>query len=211
MRLHSILAGAAAAALVATVGPAAAQDTAPPPDSAPRAERPGTAAPRAVGDASGDAQRTLDAIDSSLGAIEVQLRRLERDDSAGVSPDSLAEIEQAVGDLRRRLRAAQAAPARRAGDAGGQGLPGLRVAAVAGELAPYFGAESEGGLLVLQADESWAPIRTGDVILRVNGEPADSAALSATRMRDTFDRQRRSRVELLRRQRLMAVSLQPHS
>jgi hypothetical protein len=51
------------------------------------------------------------------------------------------------------------------------GLPGLRLAAVSGDLASYFGAGSERGLLVLAVTDRWPGIHNGDVILSVDGTP----------------------------------------
>ena len=46
---------------------------------------------------------------------------------------------------------------------------GLRLTSVSPELASYFGAGSEKGLLVLEANADWAPLQTGDVVLSHNG------------------------------------------
>jgi len=46
---------------------------------------------------------------------------------------------------------------------------GLRLTSVSPELASYFGAGSEKGLLVLEANDDWAPLLTGDVVLTHNG------------------------------------------
>jgi hypothetical protein len=81
-------------------------------------------------------------------------------------------------------------------------LRGLRVTIVSDELEPYFGEGSARGLLVLEADESWAPIRTGDVIVRVDGAPATKESL-----RDALDSRRGTEVVLLRRRRSLIVTL----
>ncbi|HEY7407834.1 MAG TPA: hypothetical protein VH638_06165, partial [Gemmatimonadaceae bacterium] len=81
-------------------------------------------------------------------------------------------------------------------------LRGLRVTVVSEELEPYFGEGSARGLLVLEADESWAPIRTGDVIVRVDGAPATEESL-----REAMESRRSTEVELLRRRRSIIVSL----
>jgi S1-C subfamily serine protease len=73
---------------------------------------------------------------------------------------------------------------------------------VSDDLADYFGEGSERGLLVLQAESSWDPIRAGDVILTVDG-----SAATADRLRDLADSRRPVRVELLRRRRQMTVTL----
>ncbi|HKG95401.1 MAG TPA: hypothetical protein VKA84_26005, partial [Gemmatimonadaceae bacterium] len=85
---------------------------------------------------------------------------------------------------------------------GGTALPGLSVTAVGAELVAYFGEGSERGLLVLQADSSWAPIKTGDVIMSINGAP-----VTAQRLRSTLTSRRQSAVELLRRKRPLTVAL----
>jgi S1-C subfamily serine protease len=48
-------------------------------------------------------------------------------------------------------------------------FPGLRMTTVTPELAAYFGAGSENGLLVLDAADDWSPVKTGDVVLTLNG------------------------------------------
>jgi S1-C subfamily serine protease len=48
-------------------------------------------------------------------------------------------------------------------------FPGLRMTTVTPELASYFGAGSENGLLVLEASDDWSPVKTGDVVLTLNG------------------------------------------
>ena len=48
-------------------------------------------------------------------------------------------------------------------------FPGLRMTTVTPDLAGYFGAGSENGLLVLEASDEWAPVKTGDVVLTLNG------------------------------------------
>lgn len=48
-------------------------------------------------------------------------------------------------------------------------LPGLTLSLINRELAGYFGAGAERGLLVLSADARWDGLREGDVILAVDG------------------------------------------
>ena len=81
-------------------------------------------------------------------------------------------------------------------------MPGLTLSPVSDDLADYFGDGSERGLLVLQADASWSPIRNGDVILSVDGAP-----VTADRLRAALDSRQSARIELLRRRRQMTVSL----
>lgn len=57
------------------------------------------------------------------------------------------------------------------GSGGYADLDGLRLTRVSGDLASYFGAGSEGGLLVLDAPAPWSALRPGDVILAVDGTP----------------------------------------
>ena len=48
-------------------------------------------------------------------------------------------------------------------------LPGMQLAKVGADLADYLGDGTEQGLLVLEVDDVWAPLRSGDVVLAVNG------------------------------------------
>lgn len=57
------------------------------------------------------------------------------------------------------------------GPGGYANLDGLRLTRVSGDLASYFGAGSEGGLLVLDAPAPWSTLQPGDVILSVDGTP----------------------------------------
>jgi hypothetical protein len=70
----------------------------------------------------------------------------------------------------------------------------------------YLGKDSRNGLLVLEADSTWAPIRKGDVIVRINGELVDLDLL-----RGALDPQRETRVDLLRQGRPLTVTLHPHA
>jgi S1-C subfamily serine protease len=70
------------------------------------------------------------------------------------------------------------------------------------ELSPYFGERSERGLLVLDADESWAPLRAGDVILRVEGYRATIESL-----REAVDSRRSTELEVLRRGRTVTLTV----
>ena len=62
---------------------------------------------------------------------------------------------------------------------GGTEIPGIRYAPVAPELASVVGEGTEGGLFVFFADSSWAPIQSGDVILRVDGRTVEPSRLRA--------------------------------
>ncbi|MDQ6829741.1 MAG: PDZ domain-containing protein [Gemmatimonadota bacterium] len=148
--------------------------------------------------------RALDA----LSDARTQLHQLAQSDDTGALADTIAQAEQELGDLQRRLRDVQAEQQRprasqRAAttDASAEKIAGMRVSNVTDDLVSYFGEGSDRGLLVLQADTSWDPIRAGDVILRVNGAP-----VSLARLRDALDR-RQSTVELLRRKRTLKVTV----
>ena len=81
-------------------------------------------------------------------------------------------------------------------------IPGLALSSVTDELVGYFGEGSESGLLVLKADDSWDPLRPGDVILRVNG-----AAATLDRVRATRANGRDATIEVLRRKRTLMLTL----
>lgn len=162
-----------------------------PPPAAPRAEE-------------SDAPQSIASVIDGLSALQAQLRRLEQGEGASATLDSLTQIEQDLGAIRRRLRDLQATTDRRTAtrSPSSDAIPGLTVSSVADDLAPYFGDGSEAGLLVLKADESWDPLRAGDVILRVNG-----AAATTERLRAVHDSRRSSSVEILRRKRSMTVTI----
>ena len=157
---------------------------------------------------------TVDGVIQSLGDLQAQLRRLSDDETTPAFSDSLAQISRDVAALQRRLRAAQAEQRRRAEDSGDRfstrratttssnDVPGLSLSPVSDDLADYFGDGSQGGLLVLQADPSWSPVRNGDVILTVDGAP-----VTPSRLRDAHDARQPVRIELLRRRRQMSVTL----
>jgi hypothetical protein len=145
----------------------------------------------------------LQGVVDGIGIVRAQLDRLMQDEAVPVPRDTLLRAERELGGIERRLRAAQIAP--RQVDIGVGSVPGLRVAAVANELKDYFGEGSEGGLLVLECDLTWDPLRNGDVILRVNDEPATLDLL-----RNALDPQHHARVAFLRRGRYLMVTLHPH-
>ena len=154
--------------------------------------------PAGVGAAPSSLQRVVDGI----GSLRGQLDQLMQAQTVPVPRDTLLRAERELGAIQRRLKAAQLAPRNIDNTVGS--LPGLRVAAVAAEMKDYFGEGSEGGLLVLECDISWDPLRNGDVILRVNDEPAN-----LDRLRVALDPQRESRIDFLRRGRYMMVTLHP--
>lgn len=112
---------------------------------------------------------------------------------------TLATVMESLGRIQTQL-----AQLTRSGEPTGRdasrSLPGLRVSTIDDDLAQYFGEGSEQGLLVLEADGSWSPLRSGDVIMLVDGEQPDP-----TRLRSALDAHREARVDLLRRKRRMTV------
>ncbi len=145
---------------------------------------------------------TLKAVIDGISEMRAQLHRLMQDEAVAARRDTLMLADLELGTVERRLRAAQGEP--RHDESNAQSLPGLRTTAVGDGLVAYFGEDSRGGLLVVEADSSWAPIRTGDVILSVDGEAADIG-----RLRNALDPRRETRVELLRRGRSLTVRLHP--
>lgn len=154
----------------------------------------------------------LDVI-AALRETQSQLHQIVVRERAGQVRDTLAQAEVELAELQRRLQLAEVQRrrrmerTRRGDDEGqleeaGETLRGLRVATVSDELEPYFGEGSARGLLVLESDVSWAPIRAGDVIIRVDGTPATMESL-----RDALDSRRSTEVELLRRRRSMIVTV----
>ncbi|GJG87219.1 hypothetical protein tb265_24000 [Gemmatimonadetes bacterium T265] len=197
-------AGPPAAPTSGVVAPAAVGATVSAPGVAPAAtvptvSVPTAAAPAAVIDSAHAA--TLSALIDRMGELQQQLHRLARDQRSLAVADSLSDAEEDLATIRHRLRSTAARQARE-DSTHDVGLPGLRLAAVNEDLAAYFGEGSARGLLVVQADASWDPIRTGDVVLRVDGAPAD-----AERLRAAFQPQRRSTIEILRRRRVLTVAL----
>ena len=74
-------------------------------------------------------------------------------------------------------------------------LPGMRLAKVGADLADYLGAGAERGLLVLEIEDMWAPLKIGDVILAVNGRAVRSGDAAAVAM----DTEGENTVEVIRR------------
>ncbi len=84
-------------------------------------------------------------------------------------------------------------------------LSGLSLAAVDRDFAQQFGRGSEDGALVVRTRSEWEPIRTGDVILSVEGRPVrDGNSLDIT-----FDRRRDQRIEILRNGKKETITLPP--
>jgi len=146
-------------------------------------------------------QVSLTGVIDGISDLRTQLLRLAQDEAVPAQRDTLMRAQLELGAVERRLRATQAEPAQ-ADTSAGNVVPGLHAAAIGDELTDYFGDESKGGFLVLDCDASWAPLRTGDVILRVDGEAA-----SVDRLRGAADPRRQTRIELLRRGRSLTVTL----
>jgi hypothetical protein len=154
----------------------------------------------------------LDVI-ASLRETQAELHRLVAAENGRVR-DSLAQMELELAELQRRLQLVEVQRRRRmeggrrrdrddvGSDDASESLRGLRVTVVSEELEAYFGDGSARGLLVLEANESWAPIRAGDVIVRIEGAPATTDAL-----RDALASRRSSEVEVLRRRRSLILSI----
>jgi S1-C subfamily serine protease len=119
------------------------------------------------------------------------------------SGPTLATVMEAINRLQAQVnqlaRAPQPATAEQSLD---RGLPGLRVSAVDDDLAMYFGEGSEQGLLVLEAGQAWSPLRSGDVILTVDGEQVEAA-----RLRSALESHRQAKLDVIRRKRRMTVTL----
>lgn len=151
---------------------------------------------------------TLANVLESLRETQTRLRRLAETESSGAFADTLAQAERELAELQHRLREAETLERRRPvrqsprRDGDGEAVPGIRVTVVSEELSSYFGDRSERGLLVLEVDESWSPLRTGDVILRVEGMRATVDAL-----RDALDSRRPPELEVLSRGRVVTVVL----
>ncbi len=159
---------------------------------------------------------TLNGTMQTLADVQSQLRRLADDEGSTALADTLLQAARDIGAIQRRLRAAQADQQSRRSDESSDrsssrrgansstnaDVPGLSLSLVSDDLSDYFGDGSERGLLVLQADAAWSPIRNGDVILSVDGAP-----VTPSRLRDARDSRQPVRVELLRRRRQMTVTL----
>jgi serine protease Do len=90
------------------------------------------------------------------------------------------------------------------GEGGTLALPGLRLTRVTGDLASYFGKESDGGLLVTSvAGADWDGLREGDVIVKVNGDPV----ASGSRSRFEMDTREKNELEVIRKGKRAKVTL----
>ena len=151
---------------------------------------------------------SLGGVLESLRETQARLGRLAASEGSSAFADTLAAVERELAEMQHRLRDAETRGRRRPPrrderrETAGETLPGLRVTVITEELAAYFGDRSEGGLLVLDADASWSPLRTGDVILRVEGYRA-----SMQDLRGVMDSRRSTELEVLRRDRIVTVTL----
>jgi hypothetical protein len=84
-------------------------------------------------------------------------------------------------------------------------LPGLTLAPVNRDLASYFGAGSERGLLVTEVDDRWPGLREGDVLLRVDGRPVSDGRRATLSI--SVDEEHR--LEVLRQARRQTIALTP--
>ena len=117
-------------------------------------------------------------------------------DNDGIPTTTISAVIDGLARLQTQLT--KLAPSCSATD----NVPGLGLSTVAPELAPYFGEGAEFGLLVLKASDSWSPLRPGDVILRIDG-----ATATPSRLRSLADERTSLGIEVLRRKRVVEVSL----
>ncbi|MFN2397034.1 MAG: PDZ domain-containing protein [Gemmatimonadaceae bacterium] len=82
-------------------------------------------------------------------------------------------------------------------------VPDLRLTSVSEELASYFGAGTEKGLLVLEADGRWDDLDAGDVILKVDGK----SVKSGDRARLSMDMDEEHTIELIRKGKPMKIGI----
>jgi serine protease Do len=83
------------------------------------------------------------------------------------------------------------------------GLSGLSMTEVNADLAEYFGAGSEKGALVLQAEKRWPGIKAGDVVLSINGKAVRDEDGLNIRIDDGED----NAFELIRKGKKMTVTV----
>ncbi|HUL02958.1 MAG TPA: hypothetical protein VLV16_07000 [Gemmatimonadales bacterium] len=148
------------------------------------------------------AAASLKGVADGIAELRTQLVRLIQDETVAARRDTLMRLHLELGAIEGRLRAIPAEPTRV--QSSDQTVPGLRTTPVWDELVDYLGADSRNGLLVLEADSTWAPVRKGDVIVRVNGELVDLDLL-----RGALDPRRETRLDLLRGGRSLTVILHP--
>jgi PDZ domain len=159
------------------------------------APAPVSAPPSAPRVASGSA--AIGSVLESLAAAQVELRRMAGETQDIALSDSLAELDDALAGVRRRLRSlagiASPAPVVAAPVAHVAPVPpavvpmtaapvravvnGLDVTTASADLIAYLGASAATALVVTQASEQWDPLRAGDVITLVDGADPDPARL----------------------------------
>ena len=139
----------------------------------------------------------------SLERIAPSERSSAAQEAASASAPTLATVMEALNRLQAQVtqlsRAPQPATADQSAD---RGISGLRVSSIDDDLATYFGEGTEQGLLVLEAGQAWSPLRSGDVIVSVDGEQVDAA-----RLRSVLENHRQAKVDVIRRKRRISVTL----
>lgn len=163
----------------------------------------------------GALRRALDNADQQIHELQRQLREIQAERQRAAEEARLAEEARKAEEARRAEEAARAAErtrlereaeearSARRDEGDWTGLSGLRVTRISEDLAAYFGEGSERGLLVLEADPSWEPLRAGDIILRVNG----ARIYSADRLGNQLDPRQENTVEVLRRGRSLTMTV----
>jgi hypothetical protein len=122
------------------------------------------------------------------------------DGDVTVPPTTISAVIDGLARLQSQLT--HIAPSCNANGSSGDTISGLNLTTVSPELATYFGEGAENGLLVLKANENWSPLRAGDVVLRIDGLVA-----TTSRIRNLADARSPSSVEVLRRKRVIEVSI----
>lgn len=130
----------------------------------------------AVRDQLREALESIEARERALQEREIRLRRSERDVVRSTSWTGAAPAPAPGATSLAAAPAVSWTPAATATRAARSGntlsLPGLTLSLINRELASYFGAGAERGLLVLAADARWDGLREGDVVLSVDGRTA---------------------------------------
>lgn len=163
------------------------------------AARPPAAAPKAR-------TRDADALEAENRELSQRLRELEARQIPRARSASASAGDQLTFSA--TPTAAYTAP-RGTFTASGEGerfsimLPGLRLSPVSADLASYFGAGSERGLLVVEADARWPGLRAGDVLMTVDGK----AVSDGRRASISMDLGRPHDVEILRGGKRQSVTL----
>ena len=80
-------------------------------------------------------------------------------------------------------------------------LPGMQLAKVGEDLAEYLGAGTDQGLLVVEVEDLWAPLRSGDVILSINGRAVRTGDAASVALGTTSANE----IEIVRRGRRVTV------